>query len=216
MNEAEWLAEASPQPMLSFLQETGRYSDRKVRLFSCACCRRVWGFLDERLRRAVQIAEAYADGRVRPWRLEQVFRRVSAAYATVEHVRAWQAVWCTSNPTLSFQAFSHAALLLNGPPAWDAENADQAALLRCIVGNPFSPVALPASLLTANVVRLARAAYEERALPSGHLDNDRLAVLADALEEAGCTDKDVLLHLRQPKAVHVRGCFVVDLLLNKA
>jgi hypothetical protein len=88
--------------------------------------------------------------------------------------------------------------------------------VRCIFGNPFHPVTLPASLLTANIVSLARAAYEERHLPSGHLDSDRLAVLADALEEADCTDKDVLLHLRQPKAVHVRGCFVVDLLLNKA
>jgi hypothetical protein len=52
-------------------------------------------------------------------------------------------------------------------------------------------------------------------LPSGHLDNARLAVLADMLEEAGCRDEEVLGHLRKPDAVHVRGCFVVDLLPGK-
>jgi hypothetical protein len=64
------------------------------------------------------------------------------------------------------------------------------------------------------VVRLARAAYEERDLPDGTLDNDRLAVLADALEEAGCGDARILGHLRGG-GEHCRGCFAVDLLLGK-
>jgi hypothetical protein len=66
------------------------------------------------------------------------------------------------------------------------------------------------------VVRLARAAYEERQMPGGTLENARLAVLADALEEAGCDDEEVLRHLRRQGGVHVRGCWVVDLLLGKA
>jgi hypothetical protein len=60
------------------------------------------------------------------------------------------------------------------------------------------------------VVRLAQATYEERHLPEGTLDNTRLLILADALEEAGCTDTDILCHLRGP-GPHVRGCWVADL-----
>jgi hypothetical protein len=67
----------------------------------------------------------------------------------------------------------------------------------------------------ATVVRLAQATYEERHLPAGTLDSGRLAVLADALEEAGCSDEQALQHLRSSGA-HYRGCFVVDLLLGKA
>ena len=67
----------------------------------------------------------------------------------------------------------------------------------------------------AVVVRLAQSAYEERHLPAGTLDNGRLAVLADALEEAGCTDADILDHLRGP-GPHVRGCWPVDLCLGKS
>jgi hypothetical protein len=63
-------------------------------------------------------------------------------------------------------------------------------------------------------VSLAQAAYDERNLPSGHLDNARLAVLSDALEEAGCTDADILSHLRSP-GLHVRGCWALDLVLAK-
>ena len=63
-------------------------------------------------------------------------------------------------------------------------------------------------------MQFAQAAYEERELPSGHLSPTRLAVLADALEEAGCRDADLLAHLRAP-GPHVRGCWALDLLLGK-
>jgi hypothetical protein len=65
------------------------------------------------------------------------------------------------------------------------------------------------------VAHLAQAAYDERQLPTGHLDSARLTVLADALEEAGCDNATILTHCRQP-GEHVRGCWVVDLLLNKS
>jgi hypothetical protein len=87
-------------------------------------------------------------------------------------------------------------------------------LLRDIFGNPFRPVSISPGWLTPTVTNLATAAYEERILPSGELDSARLAVLADALEEAGCDSADVLSHLREP-GPHVRGCWVVDLLLDK-
>jgi hypothetical protein len=63
------------------------------------------------------------------------------------------------------------------------------------------------------VVRLAQSAYEERSLPDGTLDLARLAVLADALEEAGVTDAQLLEHLRGP-GLHVRGCFAIDAILG--
>jgi hypothetical protein len=65
------------------------------------------------------------------------------------------------------------------------------------------------------VARLAQAAYDERHMPEGTLDTSRLAVLADALEEAGCSVADILNHLRGP-GPHVRGCWLVYLCLGKS
>ena len=76
---------------------------------------------------------------------------------------------------------------------------------------------IPPTVLNWNdraIPRLAEAIYEKRRLPEGTLEPARLAVLADALEDAGCTDGDLLTHLRGP-GPHVRGCWVVDLLLGK-
>jgi hypothetical protein len=91
----------------------------------------------------------------------------------------------------------------------------KARLVRDISGNPFRPVALDPAWRTPAVLVLAQAAYDNRILPAGTLDPERLAVLADALEESGCDNADILGHLRGP-GPHVRGCFAVDLLLNKS
>jgi hypothetical protein len=90
-------------------------------------------------------------------------------------------------------------------------------LLHDLFGNPFRPAALDPSWLTwhsGTIPQLAQAIYEDRHLPDGHLDPHRLAVLADALEDAGCSDQDILGHLRGP-GPHTRGCWAVDLLLGK-
>jgi hypothetical protein len=87
-------------------------------------------------------------------------------------------------------------------------------LLRDIFGNRFRPVSVSPTCRAPQVVALAQAAYEQRELPAGHLDPARLAVLADALEEAGCDQADLLGHLRGP-GPHVRGCFAVDLVLGR-
>ncbi|MBN9118666.1 MAG: hypothetical protein J0I06_05840 [Planctomycetes bacterium] len=86
--------------------------------------------------------------------------------------------------------------------------AVQVALVRDVFGNPFRPVTADPAWLTPDVVTLARGIYEEKAF-------DRMPILADALQDAGCTNEDVLNHSRDPKQVHVRGCWVVDLLLGK-
>jgi hypothetical protein len=96
----------------------------------------------------------------------------------------------------------------------NAEWGRHCLLARDIFGNPFRPLPVRPACLTPQVVALARAAYEQRDLPAGTLDVTRLAVLADALEEAGCTGPDLLGHLRGP-GPHVRGCWAVDLLLGK-
>jgi hypothetical protein len=94
------------------------------------------------------------------------------------------------------------------------EPARLCALVRCVFGSPFRPVAIDRALLAPTVTSLARAAYEERALPSGELSDVRLSILADALEEAGCTEAAFLEHLRSP-GPHVRGCYAVDLALGR-
>src|SRR5262249_35217628 len=100
--------------------------------------------------------------------------------------------------------------------AQSEERAAQAQLLRDIFYPFHNPIIAPTWLAWegGTVVRLAEAAYQERALPSGNLDAAHLGVLADALEEAGCDDKEMLTHLRQP-GPHVRGCWAVDSLLGK-
>src|SRR5262249_17339258 len=107
--------------------------------------------------------------------------------------------------------------------AWDAAyargRAGQAELLRCVFGNPYRPLPSidPVVLRWHDglIPRLARAVYDERLLPSGTLDNTRLAVLADALEEAGVYDERLLAHCRSP-GPHVRGCVAVDAILGKS
>jgi hypothetical protein len=90
-------------------------------------------------------------------------------------------------------------------------------MVREVFGNPFRPVALDPSWLTwsdSTVRKLAEAAYNERQLPEGTLDPSRLALLADALEDAGCTEAHLLHHLRSP-GPHCRGCWAADLVLGK-
>jgi hypothetical protein len=222
MTEAEWLACDDPKPMLEFLR--GKASDRKLRLFACACCRRIWHFLADESRGWVDMAEQYADGRVK----QQEFNIAavaaegaarsgyksfaaadarSAAFATVDSIDAASAD-VASTLGANVVARSHASTL--GANAWKDERLIHAQLLRDIFRNPFRPVAVNPGWLAWNdgtVPKVAQAIYDERAF-------DRMPVLADALEDAGCTEQAILDHCRQP-GDHVRGCWVVDLLLGK-
>ena len=89
-----------------------------------------------------------------------------------------------------------------------AEKARQCDLLREVFGNPFRPVRAEPAWLTSDVLLLARGIYEETAF-------DRMPILADALQDAGCDEPAILDHCRDPKQTHVRGCWVVDLVLGK-
>jgi hypothetical protein len=227
MAEAEWLECPNYRVMRKHLRKMA--SDRKVRLFACACCRRAWDhiwFASER--KAVESAEQYADGAV------DVGVLAAALGAAIEegtgkdwgraHVAAcWSANQRRSTveqvaSKLATELAVHAAKARSGK-RWNAakkfELSAQASLLRDILSNPFRPVMLNPTWLTRTVTSLARAAYEDRRLPSGELDPARLAVLADALEEAGCDNADLLNHCRGP-GPHIRGCWAVDLILDKS
>ncbi len=83
----------------------------------------------------------------------------------------------------------------------------QADLLRCVFGNPFRPVAFDPSWRTEAVVGLARGMDEAH-------DFTPLSVLADALEDAGCEDAELLAHCRGP-GPHARGCHAIDQVLGR-
>src|SRR5262249_15815504 len=120
------------------------------------------------------------------------------------------AYYASSNASFAAAAIANPDTATSDPgfsSSQRAEHRAQAARLRDLCGpSPLHPTHIEPSWRTELVVALARAAYEERELPSGRLDAARLAILADALEEAGAADTELLAHLRGP-GPHVRGCF---------
>jgi hypothetical protein len=90
---------------------------------------------------------------------------------------------------------------------WEVERDCQAALLREVFGNPFRPISLSSAWLTLTVINVAQVIYDERRFAD-------LPILADALEDAGCDNADILNHCRQP-GEHVLGCWALDLVLGK-
>jgi hypothetical protein len=228
VDEATWLACTDPLPMLEFLR--GKGSERKLRLFAVACCRSVWHLLvDERSREAVEVAERFADGAATDQELEDAKRNAWEFSLHIVHederffdldqnaldaadAPAWAAEWSVDYGS-EYGGCPLRVVVATQRALGTAEGNTQAGLVRCIFGNPFRPVAVDSAWLTwdrGTVPRLAQAAYDNRRLPAGTLDHSRLAVLADALEDVGCADADLLGHLRGP-GPHVRGCWVLDL-----
>jgi hypothetical protein len=204
MTEEEWLTGNDPTPMLEFLN--GNTSDRKLRYFSAACCRMVWGSLtDEASRAAVTLSEQFADGRIDHKSLKKARRAAWEQWRSPKLLAAWHAADLSAWKGAFNTAHSIAPRYGDERDA-QAKNS-QCHLIRDIFGNPFRPVVADPAWLTPTVVAIAEAIYRDRAF-------DRLPILADALEEAGCTDADLLLHCRQP-GEHVRGCWAVDLVLGK-
>ncbi len=212
MTEAEWLECDQPQAMLDSLPDEA--SVRKLRLFAVACCRRVWRLLsDSRSQKAIEQAEVFADGGLSDDELRAASSAAWEAHLQ-QHDAAYHAsqaaVWTTSQSS-AFAAREAAdaaiAATVCDPDDPEEDNAYQSMTLHCIFGNPFRPVTVDPSWLTATVVSLATAIYDERAF-------DRLPILADALEDAGCINEEILNHCRRP-GEHVRGCWAVDRLLDR-
>jgi hypothetical protein len=229
MTEPEWLACTDPMLMLKYLRR--KVSDRKMRLFACGCCRRIWGDLTLKpVRQAVETAESYADGSVSDPELKQAHDKGISVITRTFHRNMAKMV----NDAAFVMKMYRMALAVNTAHAapfqigqLDRLGEDQflkafsPALLRCVIGSPFHP--LPpkwgkrqwSQKLCAwrtwndgTIPKLAQAIYDDRTF-------DRLPILADALEEAGCTNPDILAHCRSG-GDHVRGCWVVDLVLGKS
>jgi hypothetical protein len=214
MTESEWLRSTEPQPMLEFLQD--KASERKLRLFAVACVRGFfwWQLSDLTRKRAVEVAEIVADD-------NGTTDELGSAYAAaVIYYRDANIAGCAARDTASPRAWDAGTDVLfcmreavrRGELA-PATIAYGVHIIRCIFGNPFRLDSIDPAWLTPSVVSLATAAYQERTMPSGDLSAMHLAILADALEETGCTDADILSHLRDP-GVHVRGCWPLDLVIG--
>jgi hypothetical protein len=261
MTDEQWRAGTDPNAMLEWLRTSGRATDRKLRLFAVACCRQVRHLLaDERVLRAVEVAERYADGSASEQERAAAQERAFAALRSEENA-GWAAVMAVeAGGILPIRAAGGAAHMaaaalctesnarfyawVNAYAAWDialAEAAgdasqranwdglmgdvsqswcedeavlracrEQAAWLRDIFGDPCLGAIIDPDWLAWNegtLPGLAGSIYEERAF-------DRMPILGDALEDAGCNDEFILTHCRS-QAGHVRGCWVLDAVLGK-
>jgi hypothetical protein len=223
MTEAEWFACEDARDMV---QSDARItSARKLRLFAVACCRCSRQLLlNASHRGAVDIAERFADGDATAEELADAYRRTNEIaralnagedWESEREIRRWAEAVAVLNATAPFTEDWHAPSKA-GDAVWQIRRAAHrdidprlVALLRDIFGNPFRPVALVPAWLTSDVVVIARRMYESR-------DFGAMPILADALQDAGCDNDEVLAHCRGVSLTHVRGCWVVDLVLGKS
>jgi hypothetical protein len=210
MTETEWFSGTEPYQLVTGIQSLA--SDRKLRLFACHCCYRIWRLLsDPSLQRAVLIAEQFADGRAtKEQRLEvrQAIRPGNRPRSFL--LGAWNAARATTRsrardaatdaPGASEMAIAWRRGRYDGAAGWQ-ERLAQVKLLRHIVGNPFQ--AAPDASFGSSAVQLADAIY------SGQ---DCSFALHDALLEAG--HAELAEHFREP--YHPKGCWALDLILGKS
>jgi hypothetical protein len=198
---------------------------RKLRLYGCACCRRVWDWYkgpQKKCRELIETAERLADGEITAKAVEPILARVpwrgesdvgqcltaAARYVASSDIK----LACERAPKMIYDAFAYSHSPKSTSKFVDftyKEKAEQVKLVRDIFGNPFRRVAFDRKWRTSDVKLLAQGIYEERAF-------DRMPILADALQDAGCDNADILGHCRDANTPHARGCWVVDLILGKS
>ena len=229
MTEAEWrIAASHPYYLMRAKQHVVRTSSRrKARLFAAACCRRGWPVLPPASRALLEVVEAAADSGDEAAASWGVFRRALVEQERVEKdddgslesYTARHLVGTVLRTAIFPGSVDELGEVLAGSDLLLAVSADadlgsgdaaaaQAAILGDVFGNPFRPVSFSPAWRTDTAVAVARQMYESR-------DFSAMPILADALQDAGCDSADVLDHCRDPNGVHVRGCWVVDLVLGK-
>ncbi|CAN5608835.1 hypothetical protein BH11PLA2_BH11PLA2_06720 [soil metagenome] len=222
MTAEEWLSARNPSQMLEYVG--GKVSQRKLRLFALECCRQNIDVIDyPHFHKAILLAEKLIDGT-----LSESDRAASeseinlAADVSEEDFGDCGRFQFVSSDILRSR-FDHetAASCAYELRAqwWRGEHSfvgleeeltvEQSDFIKDIFGNPFRPVAFNPAWRDSNSVPIAQAMYASR-------DFTAAPVLADAIEDAGCTEAAILDHLRDPAAVHVRGCWAVDLVLGKS
>jgi hypothetical protein len=219
VTETQWLEAVDLDAMLVHLRR--RASSRKLRLFACACCRQVWHLLrDPRAREAVEVSERYADSRVTARRLATAAGQAREAADGLRFEASLSmslAKWAARDATVAAALtaekrpnVSQVARLVRSAVTFTPERPkDQCDLLRDLF-RPFRQAVDSGSLPSSSgspVLALARTIYDERRFAD-------LPVLADALEEAGCTDAEVLTHCRRG-GEHGLGCWALDLILAR-
>jgi hypothetical protein len=222
MTKKQWLKSADPRAMLEFLGK--RASDRKLRLFACACCRRMWDFAkDERLHTLFSLVEGFADGAVKDRERAQRIGRAVLAATDADPQGCLASELCgvarkkLNRTDCEFGVYAAAAYgwakrgnsARRFDTAKQAERKQQTRVVREVFGYPPRPVPFDPVWRTSDVMLLANGTYTERAF-------DRMPILADALQDAGCDCDDLLTHLRDTRATHVRGCWALDLVLGKS
>jgi hypothetical protein len=230
-----WSICLDPQLMLDCLPPS--VSIRKLRLFGIACLRRVWDLLTyQDCRRAVLLIERLVEGEAGPEGVHHIREEMGGKWLATRQRRSsgWRGQirrgflgavhrllqegdggpGGAESAELSglWQIPALARCWAHGRDSryYDGERAAQANLLREILGDPFRPSVIDPAWLVWNdstVVRIAQAIDGERRF-------ENLPILADALEDAGCDNKDILGHCRE-QGTHVRGCWVLDRLLDK-
>jgi len=183
---------------------------RRLRLWACACLRWKLDREEAELLPAIETVEQVADGFVPRDELSSIeeWALLISGEDVLEARRiAWQKgdllhFACRVDGTLDRAVGGGGDTLV-----WD-RNLPAAAFLRDIFGNPFRPVAFSSEWRTDTALTLARTMYESREFSA-------MPILADALQDAGCDSDDILNHCRDTAQVHVRGCWVVDLVLGK-
>ncbi|HEY1189720.1 MAG TPA: hypothetical protein VGE74_18880 [Gemmata sp.] len=219
MTEAEWFACGDPALVIGAIGRPA-WTERRGRLFAVECCNRLRALPDPRLRAVIETVERYADGLVAGTELSAAS---TIAVSSVEwEARHDMSSWQSSAAEVVLAAVSVeeytvinslvasvlAGRAQNDEPVTEAQQRRAlVALMREIAWNPFRPVAFNSAWRTADVVALAEGTYEKAF--------DRLPIFADALQDAGCGADDLLMHLRDPEAAHVRGCWALDLVLGK-
>jgi hypothetical protein len=223
MTEAEWLSAVADVFEMRKTPAVGS-SRRRFRLFGVACCRELDRWLTHpRVGSVLAAVERYADGQIKDEALGKWNREAGQMRDTCDTRKkrmgflpewiAYHAVAYVSTSNKYFGWSVVADQILRHPEVFGDKFINELrlrfpVLLRDIYGNPFRPVTLNPAWRTLNVTALAQAIYDDRRF-------DDLPILGDALEDAGCTDAAILSHCRDP-GPHVRGCWVVDLLLGKS
>ncbi len=213
--ETHWLASESPASLLYNAKQLKVLKPRKAMLFACGCYRLVWDKITlAHVRETVEKAEEKADRKVKPEELRrcrtyvpglplydpQSLLQLSLSSLVTPKMIPTHIAW------LIREAFDRAK--------WEHGNKwgaykPQADLVREILGNPYKPVNFDKSWRTNTAVTLAQQMYDSREFSA-------MPILADAIQDAGCDNDDILSHCRDTNQVHVRGCWVVDLVLGKS
>jgi hypothetical protein len=205
VNEQEWLTSDDPLQLLAYVDAS--LEARKAFLVTAACFRRHWERLPAVAQEWARMAESAAEGKASRQDLDDRFEALEESLNVfgppgefVALLDMAYGMWKSEWPELQVAEWQRET-------AWHRERIAQASLVRDIFGNPFRPVIPQPTWRTEAALGLAGAAYAGEFTTLPHL--------ADALDRAGCDNADLLAHCRGP-GPHVRGCWVLDLLLGHA